>query len=120
VTYGEYLLASYDGVFGAANPDKSINSFDQSFGSNKRRPISLVIPYIYNADDGTSSTHVYLKLYKQDQNYETQTFNNTIYGTNFVYPSMNSNFMGFITIQNTFGAEFSNIVDNYKPSGWST
>jgi hypothetical protein len=28
--------------------------------------------------------------------------------------------MSFVTISNTLGAEFSNIIDNYKPAAWST
>jgi hypothetical protein len=63
LTYGEYLLASYDGVFNAANPDKAINSFDRSYGFSKKRSLSYIIPYIYNMDNNTSTKHVKIELF---------------------------------------------------------
>jgi hypothetical protein len=121
VTYGEYLLASYDGVFGAANPDINPFQFDVTYGFNKRRPLSIIIPYIYNADTNTSDKHIYLKLYAPKQNvYGNLTYNSCDYGTSFIFPNTNTNFISFVNIQNTLGAEFSNIVDNYKPSAYRT
>lgn len=81
--------------------------------------MSIIIPYIYNADTNTSNKHIYLKLYKKKPN-TADGFDNYIYGTAFVYPYSNTNFIGYITISNTLGAEFTNIIDNYKPTAWRT
>jgi hypothetical protein len=69
-------------------------------------------------DNNTSTKHVKIELFiKSGSNWND---NSHTFGTKFVYPSSNTNFMGFVTISNTLGAEFSNIIDNYKPKAWST